>query len=67
MSLSLSHWYPGSGVVLDCIDSCTLTYFYEKNHRYIWSEIAGEFLLATLEPLLNLITTLWSVRNVESH
>ena len=20
-SLSLSHWYPGSGVVLDCIDS----------------------------------------------
>ena len=29
VSLSLSHWYPGSGVVLDCIDSdlCTLTYF----------------------------------------
>ena len=24
MSLSLSHWYPGSGVVLDCIDSCSL-------------------------------------------
>ena len=21
MSLSLSHWYPGSGVVHDCIDS----------------------------------------------
>ena len=21
MSLSLSHWYPGSGAVLDCIDS----------------------------------------------
>ena len=21
MSLSLSHWHPGSGVVLDCIDS----------------------------------------------
>ena len=21
ISLSLSHWYPGSGVVLDCIDS----------------------------------------------
>ena len=21
MCLSLSHWYPGSGVVLDCIDS----------------------------------------------
>ena len=21
LNLSLSHWYPGSGVVLDCIDS----------------------------------------------
>ena len=28
VSLSLSHWYPGSGVVLDCIDSWSLhTYF----------------------------------------
>ena len=29
VSLSLSHWYPGSGVVLDCNDSelCILTYF----------------------------------------
>ena len=29
VSLSLSHWYPGSGVVLDCIfpDLCTLTNF----------------------------------------
>ena len=28
VSLSLSHWYPGSGVVLDCIDPdlCNLTY-----------------------------------------
>ena len=24
VSLLLSHWYPGSGVVLDCIDSCSL-------------------------------------------
>ena len=24
VSLSLSHWYPGSGVVLNCIDSCSL-------------------------------------------
>ena len=24
MSLSLSHWYPGSGVVLDCIGSRSL-------------------------------------------
>ena len=28
VSLSLSHWYPGSGVVLDCFsDLCNLTYF----------------------------------------
>ena len=29
VSLSLSHWYPGSGVVLDLSspDPCTLTYF----------------------------------------
>ena len=34
MSLSLSHWYPGSGVVLDCIDSGSL-------HPYLfcWSHI----------------------------
>ena len=24
VSLSLSHWYPGSGVILDCIDSLSL-------------------------------------------
>ena len=27
VSLSLSHWYPGSGVVLDCIDSLSLHHF----------------------------------------
>ena len=29
VKLSLSHWYPGSGVVLDCIDPdlCRLSYF----------------------------------------
>ena len=27
LKLSLSHWYPGSGVVLDCIDSRLLPYF----------------------------------------
>ena len=28
VSLLLSHWYPGSGVLLDCIDSLlTLSYF----------------------------------------
>ena len=33
VSLSLSHWYPGSGVVLDCIDSWSL-------HLYLlWGEL----------------------------
>ena len=32
VSLLLSHWYPGSGVVLDLSipDLCTLTYFHMK-------------------------------------
>ena len=32
VSLSLSHWYPGSGVVLDCIDSWSL-------HPYLLSTV----------------------------
>ena len=36
VSLSLSHWYSGSGVVLDCIDSWSL-------HPYLlWQEIGLE-------------------------
>ena len=31
VSLSLSHWYPGSGVVLDCIDSWSLQPYYFVN------------------------------------
>ena len=27
VSLSLSHWYPGSGVVLDCIDSWSMHHY----------------------------------------
>ena len=32
VSLSLSHWYPGSGVVLDVSipDLCTITYFVQR-------------------------------------
>ena len=43
VSLSLSHWYPGSGVVLDCIripDLCTLTYF-KIQCRYIHGSRVG--------------------------
>ena len=31
VSLSLSHWYPGSGVALDCIDSWSLQPYYFDN------------------------------------
>ena len=31
-SLSLSHWYPGSGVVLDCIDSWSLHHYLLVQH-----------------------------------
>ena len=35
VSLSLSHWYPGSGVVLDCIYSCSLhPYLLLSNQQY---------------------------------
>ena len=36
VSLSLSHWYPGSGVVLDCINSWSLHQYLllEKNVPY---------------------------------
>ena len=46
MSLSLYHWYPGSGVVLDCIDPdlCILTYF--AIHTYGVSFLFGLVLFA---------------------
>ena len=36
VTLSLSHWYPGSGVVLDCIDSWSLHSFLLWNYSR-WS------------------------------
>ena len=35
VSLSLSHWYPGSGVVLDCIDSRSLHSYVLLSHCFI--------------------------------
>ena len=34
VSLSLSHWYHGSGVVLDCIDSWSLHPYFDKHYAY---------------------------------
>ena len=44
VSLLLSHWYPGSGVLLDCIDSRSLPPFLLvlTSHRYCsthWVEV----------------------------
>ena len=38
VSLSLSHWYPGSGVVLDCIDSWSL-HPYLLTLVYAWANL----------------------------
>ena len=35
VSLSHSHWYPGSGVVLDCIDSWSLRLYLLRNYTVI--------------------------------
>ena len=35
VSLSLSHWYPGSGVVLDCIDSWSLHHYLLLEETFI--------------------------------
>ena len=36
VSLSLSHWYPGSGVVLDCIDSWSLHHYLLFLNMVMW-------------------------------
>ena len=42
VSLSLSHWYPGSGVVLDCIDSWSLpTSFLLINIKHVCGHLCG--------------------------
>ena len=39
MSLSLSHWYPGSGVVLVCIDSWSLHPYLLPKSRTIYIKV----------------------------
>ena len=45
VSLSLSHWYPGSGVVLDCIDSWSL-------HHYLLLETTEKLSCRNIEKQL---------------
>ena len=35
--VSLSHWYPGSGVVLDCIDFWSLSFFLLCKRLRVWN------------------------------
>ena len=59
VSLSLSHWYPGSGVVLDFIDSGSL-------HIYLLVIMVESMVLHTASPvwtfernLMNIIEEIW--------
>ena len=53
MSLSLSHWYPGSGVVLDCIDSLlTLKYCPPKVKERAYANL--------VRPKLEYISQIWN-------
>ena len=66
VSLSLSHWYPGSCVVLDCIDSLSL-------HHYLLLLIVFTFYVNMLICLsccvmfLSLAVMFWSVFSAHSH
>ena len=60
--LSLSHWYPGSGVVLDCInpDLCTLTYF--ENNKGVDQpghplRLISAFVICFLESIISKLAT----------
>ena len=46
VKLSLSHWYPGSGVVLDCIDSWSLLLFLLSSHYCKTLIVGSVFYLA---------------------
>ena len=42
VSLSLSHWYPGSGVVLDCIDSWSLQPYYFQHDLLVLNALSSD-------------------------
>ena len=52
VSLSLSHWYPGSGVVLDCIDSWSL-HHYLLLRADIYNSNCWQSVLATVKIHVN--------------
>ena len=55
VSLSLSHWYPGSGVVLDCIDSWSL-------QPYLLARIySGLGLSDGIQPINDILRTRWTM------
>ena len=43
VSLSLSLWYPGSGVVLDCIDSWSLHPYLLWSALFVFAFLAGNW------------------------
>ena len=59
VKLSLFHWYPGSGVVLDCIDSWSLPFFL-LCRRY-GLDTKFERLMDGQKQIFSLQTSLWPV------
>ena len=51
VTLSLSHWYPGSGVVLDCIDSWSLHPYLLQSENL--SSLEPHLFLGRLEQAVN--------------
>ena len=60
VSLSLSHWYPGSGVVLDCIDSRSL-------HPYLlwYSRKTSEVTAFEKNVIENIALTLFNIFSLD--
>ena len=65
----ISHWYPGSGVVLDCIDSWSLPSFLLcKNSDYIVGTlhrhpISDSTILTNIENSTTRYNVYWNIRN----
>ena len=70
MKLSLSNWYPGSGVVLNCIYSLSLPSFFLRKYKYVQFHLHSHYnmdkvsFLNSLEPshgVLQLFKNFYSV------
>ena len=61
VSLSLSHWYPGSGVVLDCIDSWSLQPYLLQVHVFAGLVIIVSYPAGQVQYLNIFVPWKWSL------